>query len=119
MKKIIILSLAICTLFITGCGCSKKDETKKTLTCSYKDEMLDDNFTINFENDIAVSFDSTKTYYFTSEEDAVSESALFVDFDYVEVISNQLVVKKHYDYEEDEQLTYDEALQMYVTYDCK
>lgn len=31
MKKIIILSIAFCSLFITGCGCNKKE--MKTVTC--------------------------------------------------------------------------------------
>lgn len=116
MKKTIIFSLICCTLFITGCGCGKKE---KKLTCSYKDDTLEENFTINFKNDIAVSFDSTKTYIFNSEEEANGELIYFIGYDSTEVVSNKIIAKKHYDYGKDEKLTYDETVQMYSTYNCK
>ena len=53
MKKIIILSLICCTLFITGCGCEKKNEKtieciseindfgeKNIVTAKFKDDLL-------------------------------------------------------------------------------
>lgn len=115
-KTIIVLNLLVLTLFISGCGCSKKEE--KVLKCSYEDEFVNDSFTIYFDNEIAKSFDSEKTYYFSSNEEAqtalneLSDSSVRID-------GSNLIVSLHYDYEENEKLTYDEALEMYISYDCE
>lgn len=47
MKKIIILSIIFCSLFVTGCGCSKKK--MKTITCKNSKDNYE--VTITFETD--------------------------------------------------------------------
>lgn len=117
-KTLVILNLVILSLFISGCGCSKKDEEKKVLKCSYQDEFINDFFTIYFDNEIATSFDSKKIYYFSSNDEA--KNAIIDNYDEtIEIIDNKVIVNLHYDYDENEKLTYDEALEMYISYDCE
>lgn len=73
MKKIIILCFTICTLFITGCGCSKKEEKIVVKKCSNKAE--EDNYTYNVDYDLESNENNmllkyTRTEIYTSDDNA-------------------------------------------------
>lgn len=119
MKKtsLIIFLILGCVIY-TGCGCSKNN-IAKSLKCAYKDDTIDESFVIKFNlEQNAISFDSTKKYYFESNEIAKTEYSNFIGFDSVEVKDNSIIAKKHYDYEETEKISYDEMKIMYDSYEC-
>lgn len=77
MKKIIIvLNLLVLTLFISGCGCSKKEE--KTVVCKLKIEDINhetnSNVTIKYDenNGDMISFEE-ESYLISNEEEIRNE----------------------------------------------
>lgn len=118
MKKIFMFCLCLCALFVTGCGCGKK-EKMKTISCQYKDETVEEKFTIYFKDDVSDSFDSEQKYIFSSNEQAQIESAYFTEYKTIEVKGNSVIVNRHHDYSDNEKKTYDEILEFYSTYECE
>ena len=66
MKKVLIIAnLLMLTLFISGCGCSKKEESK-TVVCSLKQE--ESKYEIN--SNITIKYDEISNDIISFEEDS-------------------------------------------------
>ena len=72
MKKIFILSLCLFTLFITGCGCSKKENLKKII-CTINEKY--EPYTISAVYNIKYD-EKTKKIYLYDEEEIIENADL-------------------------------------------
>ena len=117
-KMLIVINLMIIAFAMSGCGCSKKNENLKTITCTYSDSDVSDTFTMYFEDDIAKSFDSKKVYVFATEDEANEVVAQFQEQN-VSVEKNKIIFDLHHDYTDEEIIKYDEIIDLYPNYDCK
>lgn len=96
MKKIFIINLLLCSLFITGCGCNKKKELKEAI-CT-KTVIFD---THDYDVKYVMSYDSkNRLIYYNRHEEFKSFdiNLLSNTLEYKNMLYADLVALKGYDF---------------------